>query len=80
MDMTTFTDFMGWCLAINLGVLFLSFLFVTAFKGLTMSIHKKFFDVDDAYLSRFYYEFIGRYKLLIIFFNLVPYLVLRLAL
>ena len=80
MDITTLTSFLAWCLAINLGLYILSIIFVTVFKDFTMSLHKKFFDLDDAYLSKAYFEFMGRYKMIIIFFNLVPYLVLRLAL
>ena len=80
MDINTFTEFLAWCLVINLGILFISFIFVTAFKGFTMSVHTKFFDVDEAYLVKTYFEYIARMKILIIFFNLVPYLVLRLAL
>ena len=79
MDLATLTHFFGWCLTINLGLFFFSFLMITLFKGMAMGLHKKLFDVDDAFLTQSYFNYLSRYKLLIIVFNLVPYVVLQLV-
>lgn len=80
MTLETLMTFLGWCTLINLLLYATAVLFVTKLKKISMGIHQKLFDLDDAYLTQAYFEFLGRYKQLIIFFNIVPYLVLRLAL
>ncbi|MAZ76428.1 MAG: hypothetical protein CMH31_03905 [Micavibrio sp.] len=80
MDLTTFTHFMGWSLGINIGLLLISTIMVCFFKQLSMGFHKKLFNVSDEFLAQSYFNYLARYKLLIIVFNLVPYMVLRLAL
>ena len=80
MDITTLTHFLGWCLGINIGLYLVSVIMVCFFKQLSMGLHKKLFNVSDDFLTQSYFNYLARYKLLIIVFNLVPYMVLRLAL
>ncbi|NCO03345.1 MAG: hypothetical protein GW903_04060 [Alphaproteobacteria bacterium] len=80
MDMTTLTHFLGWCTLINIVIFLISTVMITLFKGLAMGLHKRLFNVDESFLTQSYFNYLARYKLLIIVFNLVPYSVLRLAL
>ncbi len=71
------TNFLGWCTAINLGILIFSTLMLILTRTFAANLHSKMFQLDPATLPKMYFEYLGRYKLLIIVFNLVPYLALR---
>ena len=59
------TAFLGWCTLINIGLLLYSTLILALVKDFAINMHSKIFDL------------LGRLKLLVIVFNLVPYLALR---
>ena len=71
------TVFLGWCTAINLGILLFSTLMTTLTKSFAANLHSRLFQLDSASLPKMYFEYLGNYKILIIVFNLVPYLALR---
>lgn len=71
------TIFLGWCTAINMGILIFSTLMTTLTKSFAANLHSKLFQLDPASLPKMYFEYLGHYKILIIVFNLVPYLALR---
>ena len=73
----TLEEFLAWSLVLNIGMLFFSSLLVIVFRDFVSSLHAKLFSLDKKDVVRAYFSFISQYKLLIIFFNLVPYLVLR---
>jgi hypothetical protein len=45
-----------------------------------IGLHSRLFQVDPVSLPKLYFAWLGNYKILIIMFNLVPYLALRLIL
>lgn len=69
--------FLAWSLVINIGLLIFSTLLLVVFRDFISSFHGKLFSLEQKDVLRAYFQFIAQYKLLIIFFNLVPYLVLR---
>jgi len=73
----TIREFLGWCLAINIGVLFISTIMLIVMRGWVVKIHASMTGVGEAELPRIYLEFLGNYKILIFVFNLVPYIALR---
>jgi len=82
------TSFMGWCTVLNIVLLLLlSFVLLVApslFGGPSSalsirSIHAGIMNVDMADLSRIYVEWIAHYKILVLVFNVVPYLALKLS-
>lgn len=77
MSMTELTVFFGWMSAINLGVLIFSVLIIMTCRGGVQKIHSKMMGVSEETLPAIYMDFLGRYKLMIIVFNLVPYFALR---
>lgn len=74
----TITAFLGWCSVINSVLLGVSTVLLIGFQQSIVAIHAKLFGVNDATLEATYIRFLGHYKLLIIVFNVVPYLALKL--
>jgi len=74
----TIREFLGWCSVINIGMLFISTIMLTIMRSWVVKIHAGTTGVSEAELPRIYIEFLGNYKILIIVFNVVPYLSLRL--
>ncbi|MDG1307126.1 MAG: hypothetical protein P8P22_03170 [Porticoccaceae bacterium] len=74
------TAFLGWCAAINAGILIFSTLMLMLTNRFVIGLHSRLFQVDPVSLPKLYFAWLGNYKILIIMFNLVPYLALRLIL
>ncbi len=76
LTLSALTVILGWCLLIN-SVLLLFVTLMIYFKlDFVMSMHKKVFPITSTELKAIYFQYLAFYKLLIIVFNLVPYLVL----
>ena len=71
------TILLGWCTAINIGILRFSTLMTTLTKSFAANLHSNLFQLDPASLPKMYFEYLGNFKILILVFNLVPYLALR---
>jgi len=77
--MEKLTIFLGWSTLINLIFLSLVALILMVAKEKIVYLHKKWFDLSPGELDKLYFQYMANYKVLIIVFNLVPYLVLRLV-
>lgn len=77
MNLETLTEFLGWVTLINIGMLTFATLFVVAFRDFTINMHSRMFHLDQQALSRAYFSYLGNYKIIIITFNLVPWLALK---
>ncbi|NNL56163.1 MAG: hypothetical protein HKO71_00295 [Pseudomonadales bacterium] len=71
------TTFLGWCTLINSGVLVYATVMLFFFRGPAKSIHTRLSGLSAEELDRAYFKFLGDYKLLILVFNLVPYIALK---
>jgi len=78
MSMVMLVEFLGWMLVINIAMLMLSVLMICALKNRITKIHQFLFDIPAEELRKVYLQFLGHYKLMIVVFNLVPYLALKL--
>ncbi len=76
-SLETLTMFLGWCTVINIGVLVVASIFVTLMRGPVARMHSKMFGLDDADLSRQYFQYLAQYKIAIFILNLVPYIALK---
>lgn len=77
MTISILIDALGWCVLFNI-LLYLVWVFLFIFKRDWMyHFHTRWFNLTPATFDRIHYSGIAFYKLLIIFFNLIPYLVLR---
>jgi hypothetical protein len=72
-------EFLGWMTLVNFGILMFATVFLALFRGWAMSIHSAMTGVDQAALPTLYFSYLGNLKIAWIVLNLVPYLVLRIA-
>lgn len=77
MTLDTLTAFLGWCTVINIAVLIVSTLVITAFKQSILTLHSKMFGLISADLPMVYFNYLGNYKIAIYILNLVPYIALK---
>ena len=79
MNIQLLTEFFKWCSIIN----FVLFLFSVAMFFLApdfvFAVQSSFFTISRDAFNETIYEFLGLYKTLLIFFNLVPYIALRIV-
>lgn len=67
-------EFFKWMSIINLGLFVFSTLIVMALRSLVVKIHSKMFGLSETQILNNIYSYLGMFKLLIIVFNLVPYI------
>ena len=77
MDMQVLTNFFMWCSLINGGLLLLWTLFIDFAPDLVYRTQYRWIPLERASFNNLIYAFLGLYKLFFLFFNLVPYLALR---
>ncbi|MTI63362.1 DUF6868 family protein [Methylophaga sp.] len=78
MDLTNLIAVFGWMTVINFGLLIITTLMLTVFRNQIIRIHNRVTGLDAATLRPAYLYFLAFYKVLIIVFNLTPYLALKL--
>ncbi|QBG36447.1 DUF6868 family protein [Litorilituus sediminis] len=76
-NLNEMTLFFGWCSLINIGILMLTTISLTLFRTSISKIHAKLMQVEEKTLPSLYFNYLANYKVLILVFNLVPYLVLK---
>lgn len=79
MTLEFLTHFLGWMALVNGGVLIFATLALWGMRDLIMTIHSTMMGVDRVDLPVLYFKYLANFKIAWIFLNLVPYLVLRLA-
>lgn len=72
------TQLLGWCTVINFGLLLLSTIALLIAGPWVERIHGKLFRLPPEDLRPIYFRYLATMKLLWLFFNLTPYLALRL--
>lgn len=79
MDTNTLTALFGWMLAINLGVYALAAVFIVFARDWTARLEARITGVPEADWPRLFIDYLSRYKVAIMVFNLAPYLALRIV-
>ncbi len=77
MDIEQFTAFLAWCTVINVVILALTTLALWFCRGCVARVHSAMFGLPKDAVCEQYFRYLATYKILIIMFNLVPYLALR---
>ena len=77
MNIQTLQEFLFWCMILNLGLLTFSFLLIIRLRSWICQIHGRFFSLPEEYISKVLYAFIGFYKIVVIVFNVVPWLAIQ---
>lgn len=70
-------EILGWCSVINIGLLILSSVTILAMRGPIIKMHSKMFSLSEEDLSRAYFQYLAQFKIVVLVFNLVPYIALR---
>lgn len=73
----TIRVFLGWCTAINMGMLIVAAGALAAGGRVIARWHASMFDLDPADVKKEYFQYLAHFKALVLVFNLVPYLALR---
>ena len=76
MDIQTLTTFFMWCTIINGALLILSFLICACAGDWVHRMHGKWFPIPREAFNVAIYSFLGLYKIVILVFNVVPYVAL----
>lgn len=72
-------NFFLWMTIINFGILSLYFILFLSCRGFIYRMHKKWFKMKEEKISSSLYKTLAFYKILVIVFNLVPYIVLKIV-
>jgi len=70
-------EILGWCCIINFGLLLWWFLAFTLARDFIYKMHSKRFKITIEKFDAIHYSGIAFFKILILVFNIVPYLALR---
>ncbi len=76
MDIQTLTSFFMWCTIINAGMMFFSAIFFLVAPDFVYRTQSKWFSISRETFDTVFYSFFGLYKIIIIVFNFVPWMVL----
>jgi len=74
MDMFTIKTIFMWCTIINVLLLALSFLFCAYAREWIYRMHSKWFPISREAFNVAIYSFLGLFKILVLVFNLVPWI------
>jgi len=76
MDIATFRTFFMWCTITNAGLLVISFLMLAFAGDWAYRMQSRWFPVSRETFNVVIYGWLGFFKMVVILFNLVPYLAL----
>jgi hypothetical protein len=68
---------LGWCTVINLVLLTVSTVALFLLQKVVLQFHERISGLSAEQLKPIYFQYLARMKLLWIFFNLTPYLAIR---
>lgn len=78
MNMELLRQVLGWSLALNYLILLIWFLVFIYARTWMQSLHGRLFNLNDQTFDAIHYAAMAGYKILIMVFNLVPFIVLSL--
>ena len=76
MDMQTLTSFFMWCTIINTGILFFLALVYLLAPNLAYRLQSRFIPISRETFNVVFYSFIGFFKVVVLVFNVVPWIAL----
>lgn len=77
MNFQLIEQFLFWCSLINMGVLMTSFVMILFMRPFIFKTHGKMFGLNEDFINKALYMYMGFYKVLILMFNLIPFIVLK---
>lgn len=79
MSIETLTTLFGWVCVINIGLLTLTTLAILSLRQTISRIHSKMFGLAPKDLSSMYFNYLANFKVLILVFNIAPYIALKIV-
>lgn len=79
MTIESVTEVVKWMTIINVGILVGSSVLVMIFKRVLYRAHSKMFRIPEENVAAITYGYLGAYRLLVIVFNIVPYIALSIV-
>jgi hypothetical protein len=76
MDIELLTRFFMWCTILNAGLLIVSFLMLAWAGDFIFNMHNRWFPMPRETFNIVAYSFIGVYKIIVLGFNVVPWVAL----
>ena len=77
MTIEELTMLLAWTSIINIGLLCFTTLAIISMRGFITRIHAALFGMDDKDLGRAYFQYLAQFKIVILVFNIAPYIALR---
>ncbi len=77
MTTTEFANFLGWCTLLNFALLVIASIALAVARKPILAIHGRLMGLESESLKVSYFNYLANYKVLILVFNLIPYLALR---
>ena len=79
MAIETVREILGWCTVLNFAMFFVSVVVMTVARGWVYKMHGDWWRISEQQFNVTIYGFLGLYKVMIIVFNLVPYVAVVIA-
>ena len=76
MNFDIITEFFMWCTIINVSIIFISVIVFSLFSNFSYKNNKNLFSGNQIEFKKVIYTILLYYKVLVIVFNIVPFLVL----
>ncbi|MCG6901682.1 MAG: hypothetical protein LJE68_03285 [Rhodobacter sp.] len=80
MDIDLLTAALGWISVINIAFLTIATLAIVVMRRMAIWAHQGLFGLSEQALDEIYFRWLAQYKLLVLVFNIAPYLAFRLFL
>ena len=78
MDLEKLTELFKWMTIINVGLLVFSSFSIMLLRNILCKMHAKLFGIEEDQVAVVAYGYLGMFKILVIVFNIVPYIALLL--
>ena len=76
MNFDIITEFLMWCSIINVSIIFISVIVFSLFSNFSYNNNKNLFSGNQIEFKKVIYNILLYYKVIVIVFNIVPFLVL----
>lgn len=73
----TLRQFFGWATVLNMGMLIFSSIMLAVLRGKITKLQSRLFGLGEKELTLAAYQYLANYKVLVLVFNAVPYLALK---
>lgn len=79
MTLEVIRDVLGWCAILNLVLLLYWFVMIAFARGWVYRMHSRWYPVSEERFGAIHYQGMMYFKIAVFFFNVVPYLALRIV-